>query len=106
MKTLLKITFALFALMAMASCEKDEFTGKLEVTFEGNPYNYIEGVIIYTENKNALYTKSKPKDNFSVRLNVGNYILSIYSTYKPFQIRDGHTTKVYIDRDKNITIKY
>ena len=106
MKTLFKIAFVLFALMAMASCEKDEFTGKLEGTIERNPNSYIYNVVVYTESGNGIFSKSNPKGTFSVRLNVGNYIIATYPNEKTFQIRDGPTTKDYIDNDKNITIKY
>ena len=75
MKTLFKVAFALFALMAMASCEKDEFTGKLEITIERNPNSYIYNVVVYTESGNGIFSKSNPKGTFSVRLNVGIILL-------------------------------
>ena len=109
---LIKTLSLAFLLFCLTGCEKDHVCeGDISIQF----YELVESIKIYpiTESINSAASIYESETHFERTLNSGNYIIvcsiksqnTYYSTEKGFQIRDGQTTSLYLDANRQWILK-
>ena len=99
MKQILHKIILIFVLTTLfAGCEKEEnlLVGTLEISVQNRP-NDLRLYIYELEGTKSFYSEYVATDNMKVKLNAGNYRLSIgyfyWSAERNFQIRPNETVR-------------